>query len=385
MTLVLSILGLAILRLGMDARIKAAYATSEMSARSAADAGLSQAIGLLNKKIESEIVWDDSDLPSSEETLLPNCNASYSFTIDGDSDSGYTVKSVGEANGKVKTVSTALKLKGLYDYAIFANSNIELKMGTTIDGFNYNADDPLLQIGTNSIAEDAVGLKSFITVEGDVVIGPGGNPDIVVDNKLDATVTGDFVNLPQLWNLPMIEVPESLANMPSNGTISGGEVITTSGKYDDIHMTGTNNKVTINGNVSLYIVGNAAVGNTNIIEIVDLVTNPDSSLTLYLGGTYLQRSDSHIINHTKDPKRLTIIGLKGCTSMSFNGESTFYGTIYAPYSDLHMLNSVEIFGSVIVNHFEQHVSADFHYDASLQEVTINDIGAYFAVSRWNEL
>ena len=113
-------LGFAILRLGMDARIKAVYATTEMSARSAADAGIAQAVGLLNKKIESEIVWDETDIPSAETKALPNCNASYSFKIGGDSTDGYTVMSVGQANGKLKTITTELKLKGLYDYAIFA-------------------------------------------------------------------------------------------------------------------------------------------------------------------------------------------------------------------------------------------------------------------------
>ena len=49
-----------------------------------------------------------------------------------------------------------------------------------------------------------------------------------------------------------------------------------------------------------------------------------------------------------------------------------------------IVNSVEMFGSVVVDLFEQHVAADFHYDASLQDVSINDIGVQFIVDRWQE-
>jgi hypothetical protein len=384
MTLMLSIVGASLLGLGINARMDAVRDSDQMSARAAADSGVAQAVHQMNNKIESEVVWDGSDIPSVEDIYLPNCNANYDFLITGDPSTGYKVESVGRSGSQEKTIVADLELKGLYEYAIFANSDIEVKMGTTVDGFNYDADDPQLQIGTNSIDEDAIGLKSFVTVEGDVVIGPDGDPDIVVDNKLDATVNGDFINLPQTWDLPMMTVPEPLASMSSSGTIVGGEVITTSGKYDYLHMMGTNSKVTIDGDVMLYIVDYVAVGNNCTIEIVDLATNPDASLTLFVGGTYQQKSDSHIINHTQDPKRLTIIGLEGCTSISFLGESTFYGTIYAPNSHLYMHNSVEIFGSVIVDRFEQHVAADFHYDASLQEVSINDIGVQFIVDRWQE-
>ena len=49
MVLVLSLAGIALLRLGMNARINAVYATSGMSARAAADAGLIQAGALFRQ------------------------------------------------------------------------------------------------------------------------------------------------------------------------------------------------------------------------------------------------------------------------------------------------------------------------------------------------
>jgi hypothetical protein len=384
MTFILSILGVSLLGLGLNARMDAVRDSAQMSACTGADSGIAQAIHLMNKKVESEVVWDETDIPSAENVDLPNCNSNYSFKIAGDPTAGYAVESVGRSGTHEKTIIADLELKGLHEYAIFANSDIELKMGTTIDGYNYDVDDPLLQIGTNSIEPLSVGLKSFVTIEGDVVIGPDGDPEVVVENKLDAVVVGDYFNLPTTWKLPTVTVPESLITMPSSGTISGGEVITTSGRYENIHMTSTNQTVIINGDVTLYIVGETTVGNTCSIEIVDLATNPNASLTLYLGGNYTQKVDAHLVNNTNDPKRLKLFGLEGCTDISFLSDSSFYGTIYAPYAEMNLHNSVEIFGSVIVDYFVQHVSADFHYDASLIDVSINDIGVKFVVDRWRE-
>ena len=384
MTLVLSLIGTGLLGLGLNARMESVRATSQMSARTGADSGVAQAIHLMNKKVESEDVWDESKIPSAENINLPNCNSNYSFAISGNPTSGYAVKSIGRAGLCEKIIIADLELKGLYEYAIFANTDIELKMGTTIDGFNYEVDDPLLQIGTNSVEPLSVGLKSFVTIEGNVVIGPDGDPDIVVENKLDAVVVGDYSNLPVTWELPIVTVPESLITMPSKGAITGSEEITTSGRYENINLTGTNKTVVINGDVTLYIAGNTTIGNTCSIEIVDLETNPNASLTLYLGGDYLQKVEAHLVNHTKDPKRLTLFGLQGCTDISFLSNSSFYGTIYAPYAKMNLHNSVEIFGSVIVDYFLQHVTADFHFDASLIDVNINDVGVKFVVDRWKE-
>lgn len=384
MTLVLSLIGTGLLGLGLNARMESVRATSQMSARTGADSGVAQAIHLMNKKVESEDVWDESKIPSAENINLPNCNSNYSFAISGNPASGYAVKSIGRAGLYEKIIIADLELKGLYEYAIFANTDIELKMGTTIDGFNYEVDDPLLQIGTNSVEPLSVGLKSFVTIEGNVVIGPDGDPDIVVENKLDAVVVGDYSNLPVTWELPIVTVPESLITMPSKGAITGNEEITTSGRYENINLIGTNKTVVINGDVTLYIAGNTTIGNTCSIEIVDLETNPNASLTLYLGGDYLQKVEAHLVNHTKDPKRLTLFGLQGCTDISFLSNSSFYGTIYAPYAKMNLHNSVEIFGSVIVDYFLQHVTADFHFDASLIDVNINDVGVKFVVDRWKE-
>jgi len=107
-------------------------------------------------------------------------------------------------------------------------------------------------------------------------------------------------------------------------------------------------------------------------------------LTLYLGGNLLTQNGGVLNNLAQEPKRLKILGLDSCTAIDFKSSSVFYGVIYAPNADVHLFNSVEVYGSIICKSFSQDVNADFHYDASLRDVTVNDESVRFVVNRWSE-
>jgi len=49
-----------------------------------------------------------------------------------------------------------------------------------------------------------------------------------------------------------------------------------------------------------------------------------------------------------------------------------------------LLNSGDMYGSVIGNSVEQKNSATFHYDVTLREVSIEDIGVRFVIRDWQE-
>jgi hypothetical protein len=382
MVLVLSLAGIALLRLGLNARMQATRTTAEMSARSAADAGLIQAIRLLNTKLDTQEEWDVESL-TSPLVQLPNCRADYRFKLEGDVDEGYEIVSVGRSGNAERTVHSKLKLAGLFDYAIFVADDLTLMMGTTVDAYNLDADDPPLQIATNTTDADALDMKTGVTIEGDVLVGPDGDPDVVIDSKLEAVITGETYTLPEEWDLPVIKIPNDLFLAPSKGIITGGEVITTDGKYDGINLS--NGLITlIDGDISLYILGKIELDKLAQIQLPPATTNPDAKLTIYLGGNFVSKNGGIINNDAKDATKLTIFGLETCTSIEFLTECTFYGAIYAPYADVKLYCAVEVFGAIVADSFLQSVEADFHYDASLQDVDITDIGVSFDISRWWE-
>jgi Tfp pilus assembly protein PilX len=81
MVVLLSVGGIALLRLALDARLWAVRIAAAISARAAADAGLTKAIFEMNKSLIDES-WSFNDIVSQVEAVLPHTNASYSYTID---------------------------------------------------------------------------------------------------------------------------------------------------------------------------------------------------------------------------------------------------------------------------------------------------------------
>jgi len=372
--------GVGLLGLGLGRRTLAIRNASNVTARCAADAGLTKAVFEMNEKLKVK-PWDDSVLPQVTNEALPNCDATFSYTVTVDSDSDYTIESIGESIEAEKKVRCNLGLKGLFDYAVFAQMDITLKNSATIDWYNYDANDRLFSIGTNSIEEDSIGLNSGATVNGNIVVGAGGDPDVVIDDS-GATITGQTYAATEIYDLPSVTVPEYLEDLPSQGTLQNPTTITTSGKYDAIDL-GNSETVIIDGDVSLYITGDVTLGNSAELQIVNASTNPDASLTLYIGGDVEVKNSGAFNNLAQDSKKLTIFGLDSCQDIILKNGSDFYGAIYAPNTDVEMKNSADAYGSVVANSFEQKNSSTFYYDASLRDVELEK-AACFIVKYWHE-
>ena len=326
--------------------------------------------------------WDDSTLPQVTNEVLPNCDAIFSYTLTGDVDNGYIIESVGKSNQAERKVSSSLQLQGPFEPAIFTDTTINLKDGATVDWYNYGEDEKNLQIGSNSTEPASVDLKNGVTVNGDVVVGVGGDPDVVIRSGW-ATIAGESYALTERYQLPPITVPETLQSLPSGGTLKNSTTITSSGKYDRIYLK-KGKIITIDGPVVLYIIGDVIIKNSAELQVVGADTNPDASLTLYLGGDAEVKNSGAINNKARDAKKVKIYGLDGCQSIILKNGSDFYGAIYAPNADVEMMNSADVFGAVVAKSFEQKNSATFNYDASLRDVSINDEAVRFVVKQWQE-
>ncbi|MHC4654758.1 MAG: hypothetical protein ACYS91_07030 [Planctomycetota bacterium] len=85
---ILLIIGTGVLAVGMQRRGFAVRASSEMVARSAADAGVTQALYEMNKKIKV-LPWNNSSLPELMDEILLNTDAAYSYAVTGNLSSGH--------------------------------------------------------------------------------------------------------------------------------------------------------------------------------------------------------------------------------------------------------------------------------------------------------
>jgi len=270
-----------------------------------------------------------------------------------------------------------LKPEGPFDFAVFAEDGAELKNSALVDWFNFGADDENLKVGTNSIASGAFSFKNSSTINGDVVVGVGGNPDVVIDD-FGATITGDTRALREANVLPLIAVPQWLDSLPSSGTIQNNTTVTNSAKYSDINLK-NNKTLLIDGDITLYVTGEIILGNSAEVQI-----DNDASLILYLGGNFEGKNSSTINNLTQNAKKLQIYCLDSCENMVFKNSTDFYGVIYAPDAEVIMDNSANLYGAIVARNFQQMNSGTFNYDASLRDANVNDEAVRFVVTNWQE-
>ncbi len=378
---VLLVTGTGLLSLGLQSRIHALQAASDIAARCAADAGLTKALFEMNKKLKVK-PWSNDTIPHTTDGALPNCDAIFSYNITEDSNSVYTIESTGNYGRAERKVSGTLRFSGLVEYAIFAEDGMELKNGTTVDGYNFDTADENLQIGTNSTEAGSIDSKLGVTINGDVAVGFGGDPAVVIDSQDEAVITGDTYALSEPHKLDPITVPQYLVELPALPDPDvGTTTITGSAKYGSFDL-GNGQIIEIDGPTTLYILGDLILDNSAQLQIVS--TNPDASLTLYLGGNFECKNGGLINNLAQDAQKLKIYGLDTCQEIDFKTSSTFYGAIYAPNADVTLHNSVAYNGAVATKSFTQMVNADFNYDASLRDASINDEGVRFVVQRWHE-
>ena len=374
--MILLAMGVGLLSLGLNSRTYSARTALDIAARCAADAGVAKALFEMNEKLKVK-PWNDSSLPGATDESLPGCNATYSYTIAGDPVNGYTVQSTGVSGGMQRQVTCTLKPQGPFEFAVFADQTLEMKNSAVVDWYNFGADDEILKIGTNSIASGAIVLKNSSTVNGDVVVGVGGNPDVVISDS-GATITGVARALTEKSPLPTTVVPEWLESLPSSGTIENNTTISNSAKYGSIDLKNSKT-IVIDGNVTLYVIGQIILGNSAELQIEN-----DASLVLYLGGDFEGKNSSAVNNLTKNAKNFQIYCLDGCDSMIFKNSSDFYGVIYAPNASVVMDNSAKLYGAVVAKSFEQKNSGTLSYDASLRDAGVNDEAVRFVVTNWHE-
>ncbi len=375
---VLLIVGTGFLRLALDSRIFSIRMSSAIAARSAADAGLNKALYEMGEKLKIK-PWDGNSLPLATNWTLPNCSSVFNYSVTGDIFSGYTVESTGKYNYAARKVQCALKLQGPFEYAIYGVQGVEFKNSAEVDWYNFNDGDENMKVGTSSVESGAISLKNSATINGDVVVGLGGNPDDVIDLKNSAEITGQTLAMTVEEDLPPVIVPEWLQLLSSMGTLQDGNEINTSRKYDAINL-GNSEEITIAGNITLYIAGDLILKNS-----AKIVVNDDSSLVLYVQGKLEGKNSSSFNNESQDPKKLKIFGLDECEEMRFKNGSEFYGVIYAPNADVEFDNSADAYGSVIAKNFEQKNSAKFSYDASLgRSASADDPAVHFKISDWAE-
>jgi hypothetical protein len=425
MVVLLSLVGFGLLRLGLEARMLAARTTAEISARAAADAGLTKALFEMNKNLNIK-PWNFSNLISPTGNALPGTNAGnvgYAYKIEGIArDAEYKITSIGQSGRIAKTVYATVVVQGAFNYAVFAQGYAipkqpkphrhkhghgprppkPLKKGGKLEIKGYSVDDSYssnpseaytgtIQLRTNNTHKRSVKLRENAVINGDVIVGPGGDPKKVIEMKKGAEITGDTYPATERQELLSVSLPQSLENgqvkdyvYKENAPIAGNNIFSSliipKGKVQEI-----------NGNCTLYV-----VGNVKIEDGAKLIVTKNSSLTLYVGGEKFEvkKKSAGLINETEDPKNLLIFGMDNCRKVKIEEAPgiDFYGAVYAPFAKVEMKNSEDLYGAFVgwdvkLKKKRGGALGNFYYDRSLRIGNLlasDSLAVRFVVKRWYE-
>lgn len=361
------LLGIAMLKIGFSSRFTAARTTTEIVARSAADAGLAMAMHLLK---ETRSVSSASDVP------LENTRAAFSYTVTPDPVRGFRIRSVGTSGNMSKTVYAMTWATSFWSYAILVDDTINLKSNMLLDVWPENSTFTPT-IGTTSTETGAITLSPNTNIPGDIVVGAGSNPDTVVNSKKTTIINGDVYASDNDLEFPFWPVPGGLPPIPWPEE-PNGLTITTNRTYLTPITFGNGDRITIRGDVIMYVAGNMILDNS-----AELYIEAGSSLELYLGGSLIALNGSIITNGDQDARDLKIYGTPTCRIIDLKNSGDLWAAIYAPNADLLIYNSGSTYGSFIGNSFEMKQDAEFYYDTRLLEDP-TEHPSFFQVERWWE-
>lgn len=222
--------------------------------------------------------------------------------------------------------------------AVHSEGSIELKGSASIKG----------DASTNSTATNAVVLDWSTQIDSTLYIGPGGNPDVVVDEKNHSGNVGNGVQVQSqelYYPMPKFPVYPPKDMVGTSVYVSGSESKTMNfNDYNDLYIpevsvVGNNNlSIEVNGESTLY------VGNFNITQGHVHLTGT-GSLTIIIENNFTFLGSS-TINNSGEVNNF-FINYGGTNNISFAGSTQYNGGIFVESADVTITGSNSLKGSLI--------------------------------------
>jgi len=420
--------GASILSLGQTSRIFSIRRVEEVSARSAADCGLTKALWGMNEKLKAR-QWTRTSILREFDEELPNSDATYSYIavramkLYGDvmpsgnddlidfiqlaswKENDFVIKSIGMYNGARKTIYGIVRLQGRGEPGILVRDSITLKSNTLVAGRDSRdpcnpAPDVEVGIGTISTELGKIVLNSGVLMKGNVAVGVEGNPAPggVVKDLPGFEIEGVSYAMTQDPKFPYVYPPADLvdwgkkidfkAETKEVGPLGSG-LDFESGIYSSIELKNGKEPTILKidgGDVVLYITGDVDMG-----QGCEILIRKGSTLNLYVDGD-IKAGNSDGFNNQGVPPDLKIWGnwrpdVTGGEveqKWQLNAKSEYFGQIYAPSANIEVKAKGDLYGAFTTNSFTMMAGGNLFYDGALSEVDLDDKGIRFVLKRWHQ-
>lgn len=343
---------------------------------------------------------------------------------------GVVIESTGSVDGMERqAVLTLTKgqsgYKPVYDVAVFSQNAISLGSSAKIYG----------DVGTNQAVPASVAFDWSTSVYGNVLIGPGGNPQVCVTypnwSEIKSHLPGGYDavhNLAATRSYPLPEFPSFPTDLPNRGNLNvdyRGATINSDGHYSNITVSGGGVlTIDVGSSTRRIRVGSLSVGEgfitlqgtgKLILYVDNSITISGSSIVNFKYGQNNKKVDGDpqaIMIYYKGASMIVISGgirLVSCiyvenADVKLDGSGGFVGNIitggskveitggatadvkaiYAPNALVDFSGSGELRGALVANSIKIGGGSSITYDSSIKEsfpLTVGESTTY-RMGRW---
>ncbi|HVS17162.1 MAG TPA: collagen-binding domain-containing protein [Planctomycetota bacterium] len=370
-TAVMATLSFSVLALSMAGIREQRTSKEQMSARYVCEAALSEAVFELSK-------GNDGALGSAQAPLNFD-RASYwveSAPLPGQMTRLVATGEVDRAGERIEMTVQEVN-ESLYVWGAFGDLNMTLSSNARVDSYDatlgtyasqaVNSDGSNTFAGTNGDvgSNNDVDLSQNVKIWGDALPGPSGATNIAGSNvKLSGSTTPMATAVP----FPPIEVPAIASTGNLEVTGAGGLVLPPGDYHFDAFVV--KSEVTITGPARVVIEDFRLRSNSKFL--VDDTLGP---VELYVIHDFILDSNTFMGPTSYLPKSLEVYLLSDnfydpeviveLDTVDFSSNTKFYGTIYAPDTNIEIDSNLEIFGALVARQVTVASNAQIHFDESL--------------------
>ena len=252
---------------------------------------------------------------------------------------------------KIKSETSELNIVDLLGFTVFAiadqktfsNNILELTGSSSITG----------NIGTNAIEQNTVSLGWSTSIDGDFVVGVGGDYNNIINtaNNIYNIITGDVSTLSEVKTYPEIISPEIPIDLPDKGSLTtswtptGKHTIDSDGFYSSISVIANRTlEIDLNNKKRVLVVEdlNIQQGEVNLINAGD-----EGVLKIYVLDN-LSLGGSSKFNEGEDSSIVDVYYF-GSESLSFTDNQVFNGNLFVESSDFTIGGSTSFYGHILSN------------------------------------
>ena len=285
-------------------------------------------------------------------------------------DGTFTILSVGRVNDQMEAIEVVLAPEDvpLFSRALFGDLDLGAKGTVVTDSYDSDlgsyasqATNTHVPTGlTYALPNGHLGsnrniiLRGGVTVLGNATPGPGYTVQV---NGAGVYVNGATTPAPTPTILPPVDY--NPAGSASGSFSTNSSYTFTAGTYHFSSFEArANADIHFQGDVKIYVDGDFSAAGLS-----GLTVDPGATVVIYHAGNDFSVTGGGVINVLQKPVDFRVHSR--ASRVKFDGNSSFYGVVYAPHGSLDPGGTSDIFGSFVARQIDVGGTARFHYDEAL--------------------